>query len=135
MEIIDKTKEMTKQFGDLWNKCGHYYGSNQKKIEFRIYPITTNAEEIVPKLKALVLDSITKSISCMRTGLIKTSYGKDKHVAFGTIVEDKHEDLSGTANFSIPPSKWNIKNGALRSVDSPRGELKRETVFYFMLES
>ena len=118
MRINSSTDVMTTEFTRLWNSAGRYFGTNQKKIEFTIHCITTSTTEFVAKIKSAITDSISRSLSYMRTsGHIVGKSGIRRRV--DEVIAEEDDDAVGSfdpPNWSVPKSEWLEKQGLIISV-------------------
>ena len=117
MRINSSTDVMTTEFTRLWNSAGRYFGTNQKKIEFTIHSITDSTTEFVAKIKSAITDSISRSLSYMRTGGHNGKPRLKKRV--DEVIAEEDEDGVGSfspPDWSIPKTRWLEKQGLIISV-------------------
>ena len=61
MEINTYTRKMTQEFKQIWDRCGHYFRPDNRKIQFTVTPISTTGINFVGRITSSIMDSIERS--------------------------------------------------------------------------
>lgn len=79
IEFHKTTEKMTSKFDEIWQECFNSV-SRSKRVEFNVYPMSTDPAELVTKIKTSVVNSVNRSFKQMNTAeIVNAAFNRAGH--------------------------------------------------------